>query len=70
MFNDANQAKRLSDSLIKLFAKVKGTLKDALESEDYDESGTLPHAAFEATFHDLELVLSPEQLEYLLFVVY
>lgn len=70
MFNDANQAKRLSDSLIKLFSKVKGTLKDALESEDYDESGTLPHAAFESTFLDLELVLTPEQLEYLLFVVY
>jgi len=70
LYNDATQAKKYNDILIKKFSKCKETLRDTLQCEDYDEEGVVPLTAFQETFETLEINLDKEVLDYLMWVIY
>lgn len=46
VYNDANQVKKYTESLTKLFSRCKETLKDTLELEDYEDEGVVPYSVF------------------------
>lgn len=70
VFNDANQAKRLTEQLTRRLAKCKETLRDALQLEDYNDEGVVPVQAFDEAFTNLDIELDAEEKEYLLCTVY
>jgi hypothetical protein len=70
VYNDANQAKKYTEGLSKLFSKCKETLKDSLQLEDYNDEGVVPVSAFDEAFSNLDINVPPELKDYLLYVIY
>jgi hypothetical protein len=62
--------KKYNDIIVKLLGTCKNTVRDTLMLEDYDEEGTIPIGAIKESFVTLDIELSEEVLDYLLFVVY
>lgn len=48
----------------------KETLKDTLESEDYEDEGFLPMGAIKECFVTLDIDIDDELLDYVLFVIH
>jgi hypothetical protein len=48
----------------------KETLKDTLESEDYEDEGVLPVGAIKECFVTLDIEIDDDLMDYVLFVIY
>ena len=70
LYNDASLIKKLNDKAVKLFGSCKGTLKETLQLEDYDEEGVLPLSGIKEAFETLDLEVDQELMDYLLYVMY
>jgi hypothetical protein len=70
LYNDANQIKKLNEQAAKTFAKCKETLKDTLQLEDYNDDETVPLSAFKEAFSTLDLKVSDELYDYLIYSIY
>lgn len=70
VYNDNNLVKKFNETLTKLLGPCKGTLKETLLLEDYDEEGTIPIGAIKEAFVTLDIEIDEDVLDYLLFVVY
>lgn len=70
LYSDANQVKKLTDTLAKTFEKCKGTLKEALQMEDYEDEGAINVASFKEAFDSLEIELDKEVMDFLIWAVY
>ncbi|CDW71575.1 UNKNOWN [Stylonychia lemnae] len=70
IYNDSNQVKKNNEALTKLFQKCKGTLRDSLQLEDYEDDGTVPLSAFNEAFDNLDISIDKDLKDYLIFVIY
>ena len=55
---------------MKIFAKCKGTLKDTLQLEDYEDNGCIPLSAFQESFETLDIKVDKDLFDYMIYVVY
>lgn len=70
VFTDAGIQRRLQAELRERFKHCRDSLREALELEEYEEDGTISLTAFRQAFIELELNLSDEQLDFIVYSVY
>lgn len=56
--------------MIKLLSGCKGTLKDTIQLEDYEEEGIIELGALKECFTTLDIDIDGALMDYLLYVVY
>ena len=62
--------RRLTESVKQLFVGCRNTLKETIQLEDYEEEGVVTFAALKDAFQTLEIDVSEELLDYILFIMY
>jgi hypothetical protein len=67
---DQAAVKRYSEQLVKLFGPCKGTFKETVMLEDYENEGTVTLAALKEAIETIELVVEEELMDFILYLMY
>ena len=70
VFTDSGIQRRLQAELRERFKHCRDSLREALELEEYEEDGTISLTNFRQAFIELELNLTEEQLDFIIYSVY
>ena len=70
IYNDQHLVSKLNEEAIKHLSNCRGTLKDTLQLEDYEEEGVVPLGAIKEAFVTLDIELEEDLMDYLLYVIY
>jgi len=62
--------KKYNDKISKIFGSFKGTLKETILLEDYEEQGVISMSALKECFETLDIDIDNDLFEYIIFVMY